>query len=78
MIITYFISIIFWYEIYILNLLQYQSVCKVGTGFKDEDLTRLFEKMKGLVVESKKKPYNYNVGEALTPDDWFQVVVPDL
>ena len=80
---------------------QYQSVCKVGTGFKDEDLARLFEKMRALVwhkrtvyayihtlyrymlmvctnehikaVESKKKPYNYNVGDGLLPDDWFQV-----
>ena len=25
---------------------EYQSVCKVGTGFKDEDLTRLTELMK--------------------------------
>jgi len=51
---------------------EYQSVCKVGTGFKDEDLSRLFEKMKGLVVENKRKPFNYNVGDALEPDDWFQ------
>ena len=65
----------------------------MGTGFKDDDLARLFEKMRALVgnelytyihtcayvsddiktVESKKKPYNYNVGDGLIPDDWFQV-----
>jgi hypothetical protein len=45
----------------------------VGTGFKDEDLSRLYEKMKGLVVDSTKKPFNNNVGDALEPDDWFQV-----
>lgn len=50
---------------------EYQSVCKVGTGFKDEDLLRLTEKTKPHIIPSKKKPSNYNVGDALEPDDWF-------
>jgi DNA ligase 1 len=50
---------------------EYQSVCKVGTGFKDEDLVRLTEKTKPFINLSKKKPSNYNVGDALEPDDWF-------
>lgn len=50
---------------------DFQSVCKVGTGFKDEDLTRLTDTMRPLVLGSKKRPANYNVGDALTPDDWF-------
>ena len=49
-----------------------QSCCKVGTGFKDEDLLRLNENMKALVVPSGRKPFNYNVGDPLTPDDWFE------
>jgi DNA ligase-1 len=51
---------------------EYQSVCKVGTGFKDEDLARLYEQMKTHVVPSKRKPINFNVGEPLYPDDWFE------
>ena len=52
---------------------EFQSVCKVGTGFKDEDLARLNEKMKGHVVNMR--PYNYNVGDVLEPDDWFEAAV---
>ena len=44
----------------------------MGTGFKDEDLLRLNESMKSLVVSSGRKPHNYNVGDPLTPDDWFE------
>ena len=54
---------------------EFQSVCKVGTGFKDEDLTRLNEKMKEYIAGggSKKKPMNYNTGGAqIEPDDWFE------
>lgn len=28
--------------------------------------------MNALVIGSHKRPLNYNVSEALTPDDWFQ------
>ena len=52
---------------------EFQSVCKVGTGFKDEDLVRLTEKMRNLSVLSRKKPSNYNVGDQLCPDiEWFE------
>lgn len=50
---------------------EYQSVCKVGTGFTDNDLASLTELMKGSIIQSKKKPLNYNVSEALFPDEWF-------
>lgn len=51
---------------------EFQSCCKVGTGFKDEDLTRLNDSMKPYIIESSKRPHNYNVGDPLVPDDWFQ------
>jgi DNA ligase 1 len=83
---------------------EYQSVCKVGTGFKDEDLIRLTEQMKRHILGgagtatapaaggsegntgtsssssssgggSNRKPSNYNVGDPLTPDDWFDNAV---
>lgn len=37
---------------------EYQSVCKVGTGFKDDDLIRLTEKTKELILSTHCKPSN--------------------
>lgn len=51
---------------------EYQSVCKVGTGFKDEDLQRLTEAMQPLIVSSGRRPPNYNTDDTLAPDDWFE------
>jgi ATP-dependent DNA ligase len=47
------------------------NALQVGTGFKDEDLTRLTAQMKLLVLPSMKRPVNYNVSDVLTPDAWF-------
>ena len=51
---------------------EFQSVCKVGTGFKDEDLIRFTEILKPTILGSNKRPLNYNVGDPLTPDHWFE------
>jgi DNA ligase-1 len=53
---------------------EYQSVCKVGTGFKDTDLTAFTEKMKDFIAGggSGKRPTQYRAGDPLTPDDWFE------
>jgi DNA ligase-1 len=51
---------------------EFQSVCKVGTGLKDDDLIRLYEKVKPTILGSGKRPLNYNVGDPLTPDHWFE------
>lgn len=51
---------------------EFQSVCKVGTGFKDEDLSRLFSLAQEQVSSSGRKPSNYCVGDSLTPDDWLE------
>lgn len=50
---------------------EYQSVCKVGTGFKDEDLTRFFEYFQTRIIPDHRKPNNYMVDPVLEPDDWF-------
>ena len=47
----------------------------MGTGFKDEDLLKFTELMRPLVIASKRRPINYNVGDALEPDDWFDTTV---
>ncbi len=57
------------------DLDEYQSVCKVGTGFKDEDLVNFTEKMKDHIIPNNKKPFNYRTGDALEADDWFAASV---
>jgi DNA ligase 1 len=50
---------------------EYQSVCKVGTGFSEEmlaQLTAAFDE-KGCAVADK--PSNVMAGESLDPDSWF-------
>jgi DNA ligase-1 len=49
----------------------FQSVCKVGTGFTDEMLQHLYNKMSKRVLNTSKKPSNYDVGEMLNADVWF-------
>ena len=51
---------------------EYQSTCKVGTGFKDEELVRFTDKMKAYVTSHHKMPYNVNTDSSLEPDDWFE------
>ena len=41
-----------------------QSVCKIGTGFSDEDLTKFTEATTPHVVTSGKKPRGYQVRRA--------------
>eukprot|EP01038_Epipyxis_sp_PR26KG_P009272 gene9272-12491_t len=54
---------------------EFQSVCKVGTGLKDEDLQRLHEQMQPHIIPSHRKPINYNVDDTLNPDVWFNASV---
>ena len=49
---------------------EYQSVCRVGTGFSDEDLQLFYQTLSPLVMDSK--PIYYNTPQAC--DVWFQVV----
>lgn len=49
---------------------QYQSVCKVGTGFGDSDLATLYEALKKTVIP---EPKNYFcVSDSFKPDVWFE------
>lgn len=51
---------------------EFQSVCKIGTGFSDEDLKSLSESLN----KSKRdtKPSQYNVSDSLKCDVWFEAV----
>jgi DNA ligase-1 len=50
---------------------EYQSICKIGTGFSDEQLEKHTEFFKNHII-SKPKPY-YRAGDA-KPDIWFDAV----
>lgn len=51
---------------------EYQSVCKLGTGFSDDDLQTHTEFFKPHIIPSAKS--YYRVDSSLQPDDWFDVV----
>jgi len=47
----------------------YQSICKIGTGFKDEDLKNHFDSLSKNTLP--KKPSNYMVTDNFKCDVWF-------
>ncbi|OQR78526.1 DNA ligase 1-like [Tropilaelaps mercedesae] len=51
---------------------EFQSLCKIGTGFKEEELEQHTSFFKNHVLD-KAKSY-YNVDSSLQPDDWFDAV----
>lgn len=48
---------------------EYQSICKIGTGFTDEDLTTHAAFFKQHIISEPRSYYRYN--QSLAPDDWF-------
>ncbi|XP_073840534.1 DNA ligase 1 [Musca autumnalis] len=51
---------------------EYQSICKIGTGFSDESLQTHAEFFKNHVVPTKKSYIACD--SSLEPDDWFEPV----
>jgi len=49
---------------------EYQSICKIGTGFTDEDLATHAAFYKDKVVEKPKAYYSFD--PTLAPDHWFE------
>mmetsp|Transcript_58518 Transcript_58518/g.154093 ORF Transcript_58518/g.154093 Transcript_58518/m.154093 type:complete len:804 (+) Transcript_58518:75-2486(+) len=49
---------------------EYQTVCKAGTGFSDEDLKQHYEFYKGRALP--KAESNYNVNDKVAPDVWLE------
>jgi DNA ligase-1 len=49
---------------------EYQSVCKIGTGFSDEDLKLLSKGLNENIIS--KKSSQYNVSPTLECDVWFE------
>ncbi|EDQ90294.1 uncharacterized protein MONBRDRAFT_16341, partial [Monosiga brevicollis MX1] len=48
---------------------EFQSICKIGTGFSDEDLKGFATSLKAHVVPTAPSYYRYDAG--LKPDVWF-------
>jgi len=51
---------------------EYQTVCKAGTGFSDEDLKTHFEFFKNKTLQ--KPESSYNVKSQVAPDVWLEAV----
>ena len=51
---------------------EFQSVCKIGTGFSDEDLKTLAETLNKHKTETKSS--QFNVADGLECDVWFDAV----
>ena len=51
---------------------ELQSVCKIGTGFSDEDLKTLAADLNEHIIDTKSS--QYNVSDALECDVWFDAV----
>ncbi|XP_066462299.1 DNA ligase 1 isoform X2 [Eleutherodactylus coqui] len=51
---------------------EYQSICKIGTGFTDEDLENHYKFLKDQVIDSPRSYYRWD--SAAEPDHWFEPV----
>merc|ERR1712217_901000 len=51
---------------------EFQTVCKAGTGFSDEDLKAHYEFFKDKTIPTPEN--TYNVDSKLKPDVWFEAV----
>ncbi|XP_065085378.1 DNA ligase 1 isoform X2 [Ochlerotatus camptorhynchus] len=49
---------------------EYQSICKIGTGFSDEDLQTHADFFKNKIIPRAKNYYRYDSSHE--PDDWFE------
>ncbi|CAL7947643.1 unnamed protein product [Xylocopa violacea] len=51
---------------------EYQSICRIGTGFSEEDLQKHSEFFKEHLIPQTKSYYRYD--PSLEPDHWFEPV----
>lgn len=50
----------------------YESVCNIGTGFSEEVLQSLYDRLKDLVIDRPKPFYSHSTGNKDQPDVWFE------
>lgn len=51
---------------------EYETVCKIGTGFSDEMLESLHKTLSQTVIDQPKSYYSYDKGSNAQPDVWFE------
>ncbi|XP_069805188.1 DNA ligase 1 [Dendropsophus ebraccatus] len=51
---------------------EYQTICKIGTGFTDEDLEKHHTFLKDHVIDSPRSYYRWD--SSAEPDQWFEPV----
>jgi len=52
---------------------EYQSICKIGTGLKDEDLRTQYKEFAKLIIDNARP--DYAVDTSLAPDHWFDATI---
>ncbi|KXS20737.1 ATP-dependent DNA ligase [Gonapodya prolifera JEL478] len=51
---------------------EYQTICKIGTGFSEEDLKTQYDALKEHVVSEPKPYFLYSEDPRVKPDVWFE------
>eukprot|EP00741_Cyanophora_paradoxa_P004030 tig00000754_g3915.t1 len=51
---------------------EYQTVCKIGTGFSDEFLASSTEALKSKVIDGPRSYYSWTEDPRIAPDVWFE------
>ncbi|KAI1291856.1 DNA ligase 1 [Halotydeus destructor] len=51
---------------------EFQTICKIGTGFSDDDLEKHNASLKAHIIPAPKSYYNWD--EGVKPDVWFDAV----
>ncbi|KAL1925333.1 uncharacterized protein VTP21DRAFT_216 [Calcarisporiella thermophila] len=52
---------------------EYQTICKIGTGFSEEDLEIHYKELQGHLIDGPKRYYSF--AEGTKPDVWFEPAV---
>jgi DNA ligase-1 len=53
---------------------EYQSICKIGTGFSEQDLKEHADFFKNHIIDAPKSYYSFSENPNLVPDIWFEPV----
>lgn len=51
---------------------DYETTCKIGTGFSDEDLLSIYNKLKSTEISKPKSFYIHDTSSTNLPDVWFE------
>lgn len=51
---------------------EYETVCKIGTGFSEADLEKFHDQLKDTVVKDKKSYISHSDASNQQPDVWFE------